>query len=122
MKALSAAFSALLVTSLAHSAPQYQLNRVDTYAGAVMNGINAYGDIVGTFTVDNEGPDYDGPLALYLQYKFFGETAVLPPLFLGPRVGHAGAVAINDYGKVVGFAYSPQTFLPVPVAWYTSGG
>jgi len=122
MKTSSAAFSALLVTSLAYSAPQYQLSQIAMfYSHADMRGINAYGDIVGTFTVDNEGPDYDGPLALYLQHNT-GATVLLPPLFLGPRVGHAGAVAINDYGKMVGFAYSPQTLEHVPVAWYASGG
>ena len=29
---------------------------------------------------------------------------------------------MNDYGKIVGWAISPQTGEPVPVAWYTSGG
>jgi len=119
MKTLSAAFSALLVTTLAHSAPQYRLTEIasDGYRDYTeLNGINAYGDIVGTYT-----QIIDGPQGRYRQYST-GVTLGLPPFEIAPGIGYDGAVAINDYGKIVGFAISPQTDEHVPVAWYASGG
>lgn len=119
MRAISAAFSALLVTGVAQSAPQYRLTDIysDFYRQSFdASGINANGDIVGTWDGDIEGSR-----AVYVQHST-STWMWLPPLLNSLETELTGAATINDYGKIVGFATSPQTFFPVPVAWYTSGG
>ena len=119
MKALSAAFSALLVTTVAHSAPQYGLTEIsmDFYRFSYdWSAINANGDIAGTWN-----HDIDGSRAMFRQHSS-GASVELPPFLLSIETEDTGAAAINDYGKIVGFATSPQSFAHVPVAWYTSGG
>ena len=121
MKALSATVSALLVTTVAHSAPQYRL--IDVYEDSPRyffepSGINANGDIVGT-----EDEYILGSQALYVQHST-GASMALPPLGATLETRETWAAATNDYGKIVGFAISPQSqsYGRVPVAWYTSGG
>ena len=119
MKVLSAAFSALLVTTVAHSGPQYRVTEIsmDVFRQSYdWSGINANGDVVGT-----SSHDIAGRRALYVQHST-GAMLELPPFLVSIETEEAGAAAINDYGKIVGFAISPQSFSPVPVAWYTSGG
>src|SRR3569833_1074144 len=121
MKALSATVSALLVTTVAHSAPQYRL--IDVYEDSPRyffepSGINANGDIVGT-----EDEYILGSPALSVQHST-GASMALPPLGATLETRETWAAATNDYGKIVGFAISPQSqsYGRVPVAWYTSGG
>jgi probable HAF family extracellular repeat protein len=121
MKALSATVSALLVTTVAHSAPQYSL--IDVYQDFPRysfepSGINANGDIVGT-----ENQYILGSRARYLQHST-GASVELPPLLATLETLETTAAAVNDYGKIVGLAISPQSqsYAFVPVAWYTSGG
>ena len=119
MRGLSAAFSALLVATVAHSAPQYRVTDIykDSYHVSFdASGINANGDIAGTQDIDIEGPE-----AMYLQHST-GSWVLLPPLAASRETESTAAVSINDYGKIVGGATSPQTYAFVPVAWYTSGG
>ena len=119
MKALSAAFSALLITTVAHSAPQYYLTEIsmDSYRLSYdWSGINANGDIAGTLY-----QEISGSRARYRQHST-GASVELPPFLASLDTLESAAAAINDYGKIVGFAISPQSFAGVPVAWYASGG
>jgi len=119
MKALSAAFLALLVTTVAHPAPQYRLTEISMESERVSfdwSGINANGDVVGTWE-----HVIDGTRAMYVQHST-GASVELPPFLNSIETENTGAAAMNDYGKIVGFATSPQSFSRVPAAWYTSGG
>jgi probable HAF family extracellular repeat protein len=119
MKALAAAFSALLVTTVAHSAPQYSLTEIsmDFYRESFdWSGINDNGDVVGTWVHEIEGSR-----AVYLQHST-GALVWLPPLVASFETLDTTAAVMNNYGKIVGSAATPQCCGPVPVAWYTNGG